>query len=231
MDNKKIGKFISSLRKKKSMTQQNLAHKLGVTNKAISKWETGEGYPELTIIPHLAKELGITVDELLAGEYTNNHNQNIITSKNTTTLESVTLKYKMFNSIAFFITLLGIIIFILFALTWPNLKLVGFSVFLLLISTSFIILSIAFHKTINDYQLNFNEVGGNTSSLIINKLKRNFIWKNSILIIILAFSFPTFLSIYMGSPRYLMLDSLYTIVALFVSTIAIFLLRIKVKRL
>ena len=68
MDNQKIGIFISELRKSKSMTQKELAEKLNVTDKAVSKWERGLGYPEITITPLLAEQLGISVNELLLGE-------------------------------------------------------------------------------------------------------------------------------------------------------------------
>lgn len=68
MDSKKVGSFIASMRKQKSLTQKELAEKLNVTNKAISKWETGKGYPEITIVPELAKVLGVTTAELLNGE-------------------------------------------------------------------------------------------------------------------------------------------------------------------
>ncbi|MBU3192023.1 helix-turn-helix domain-containing protein [Clostridium bowmanii] len=68
MDNKKMGEFIYVLRKAKAMTQKTLAEKLNVTDKAVSKWERGNGYPEITIIPELAKELGVTVNELICGE-------------------------------------------------------------------------------------------------------------------------------------------------------------------
>lgn len=70
MNNKKIGSFIARLRKEKLMTQRDLADKLNVTNKAVSKWETGEGYPEITTLPVLAEILGVTTSELLNGEYT-----------------------------------------------------------------------------------------------------------------------------------------------------------------
>lgn len=69
MDNKKIGSFISTLRKEKGMTQKDLAEKLNVTDKAVSKWERGVGYPEITIIPILADTLGISTSELLLGEH------------------------------------------------------------------------------------------------------------------------------------------------------------------
>lgn len=68
MDNKKVGSFIASLRKEKLLTQQELADMLSVTNKAVSKWETGQGYPEITLIPVLAEILGVSTSELLKGE-------------------------------------------------------------------------------------------------------------------------------------------------------------------
>lgn len=65
MNSKDFGKRVAALRKEKGLTQSELAEKLNISNKAISRWETGEGYPEITILPSLAKELGVTVDELL----------------------------------------------------------------------------------------------------------------------------------------------------------------------
>lgn len=68
MENRKIGAFIAERRKESGLTQQALADRLGLTNKAVSKWETGDGLPDITILPALAENLGVTVDELLAGE-------------------------------------------------------------------------------------------------------------------------------------------------------------------
>lgn len=68
MDNRKIGAFIAERRKAIGLTQQMLADRLGLTNKAVSKWETGDGLPDITVLPALAENLGVTVDELLAGE-------------------------------------------------------------------------------------------------------------------------------------------------------------------
>ena len=61
MDQVKIGKFIAQLRKEKNMTQLDLAKKLGVTDRAISKWENGRGMPELSIIKPLCEELSTTI--------------------------------------------------------------------------------------------------------------------------------------------------------------------------
>ncbi len=67
MDNQKIGDLIKKIRKEKNLTQKGLADILMVTDKAVSKWERGVGYPEITLIPELANALGITVSELLNG--------------------------------------------------------------------------------------------------------------------------------------------------------------------
>lgn len=68
MDIKKTGGFIAERRKLLKMTQKELAEKLNVTDKAVSKWERGQGYPEITTIPHLAEVLGVSTSEIMLGE-------------------------------------------------------------------------------------------------------------------------------------------------------------------
>lgn len=68
MDNDKIVGFICELRKSKNMTQKQLAEKLNMTDKAVSKWERGLGYPDITALSPLADILGVTINELLSGE-------------------------------------------------------------------------------------------------------------------------------------------------------------------
>ena len=68
MDTIKTGQFIKDLRTKKGLTQQELADKLNCTNKAVSRWETGSGSPDINFLAPLADILGVTVNELLAGE-------------------------------------------------------------------------------------------------------------------------------------------------------------------
>ena len=68
MDLDKIGKFIALNRKNKELTQEQLAEKLGVTNKTVSRWETGKYMPDLSLLKPLSEELGITLNELLSGE-------------------------------------------------------------------------------------------------------------------------------------------------------------------
>ena len=69
MNQQKIGRFIAKLRKANDLTQQELANRLIVSNKTISRWETGESLPDAVYFPALAKLFGVTADELLAGEY------------------------------------------------------------------------------------------------------------------------------------------------------------------
>ena len=66
---------IRSLREKKGMTQAELAEKIGVTDKAVSKWETKKGLPDITLIEPLAAALGVSVTELISGECTENRNR------------------------------------------------------------------------------------------------------------------------------------------------------------
>ena len=68
MDNVKIGEFIKDLRKERNLTQGELAEKLSVSPKTVSKWECGMGAPDVSIMMELCKELGISVNELLSGE-------------------------------------------------------------------------------------------------------------------------------------------------------------------
>lgn len=65
-----IGKFISQKRKEKNLTQEQLAEKLGVSNKTISKWETGKCMPDYSVVKNLCEELEITIAELMDGEET-----------------------------------------------------------------------------------------------------------------------------------------------------------------
>lgn len=67
-----IGKFIAQQRKAKNLTQAQLAEKLGVSNKTISKWENGKCMPDYSIIQILCKELDVTISELIDGKISNN---------------------------------------------------------------------------------------------------------------------------------------------------------------
>ena len=68
MDQIKIGKFIAECRKKNNLTQMQLAQKLNITDRAISKWENGKSLPDSSIMLGLCNELNISVNDLLSGE-------------------------------------------------------------------------------------------------------------------------------------------------------------------
>lgn len=68
MNQEKIGRFIATCRKEQNLTQEQLAEKLGITYKAVSKWECGKGLPDASIMIELCKILKITVNDLLSGE-------------------------------------------------------------------------------------------------------------------------------------------------------------------
>ena len=68
MDAVKTGAYLATLRKTKGLTQQEAADRLGVSNKTVSKWESGGGFPDITVLPALAELYGVTADDILAGE-------------------------------------------------------------------------------------------------------------------------------------------------------------------
>lgn len=97
MDQIKIGKFIAACRKEQGMTQAALAEKLGISDRAVSKWETGKSMPDSGIMLELCKLLKINVNELLSGErimsesYDNRAEENLIRLR----MESEELSRKM----------------------------------------------------------------------------------------------------------------------------------------
>lgn len=68
MDAMRTGAYLAMLRKTRGATQQEIAEQLGVSNKTVSKWESGGGLPDITVLPALAELYGVTADDILAGE-------------------------------------------------------------------------------------------------------------------------------------------------------------------
>lgn len=114
MDQIKIGKFIATCRKNQNLTQMQLAEKLNITDRAISKWETGRALPDSTIMIELCNILKITVNELLCGEklLMENYNKNV----EDTLLEMVKEKEKsdkMLLTLEWVIGILSIVILLI----------------------------------------------------------------------------------------------------------------------
>lgn len=108
MNQVKIGKFIAEKRKEKKLTQQQLAEKLGVSDRAISNWENGKNMPDISLFPIISKELDVTVNDLMSGEkvdkknYQEKFEENIIyTIDKTVKKENRILKIILWSIFAF----------------------------------------------------------------------------------------------------------------------------------
>lgn len=113
-----FGEFLYQLRKEKGWTQSELADRLGITNKAVSKWETGESFPETSQLVPLASLFGVSVDELLKGK---RNNDQIIQDNKEPIFEEPKLQLKPYTklqtaliSISIGLILVGVMLFILF---------------------------------------------------------------------------------------------------------------------
>lgn len=114
MNQKKIGKYIVECRKKKNMTQQELAEKLGVSDRTIGNWENGRNMPDLSLFKPLSEILGISIAELLDGGKIDKNNiayksEEILT--NTINYQTEKIRKKE-NKYIFFICFLSLIIII-----------------------------------------------------------------------------------------------------------------------
>ena len=117
MDAKKFGTFIASLRKENNMTQADLAKKLQVTDKAISKWERGLGFPDINSIEPLADALGVSILEIMRSEKLDESviTPDTISAALTDTFELVKLQRKAERkSIAKIIGIVASILFLIF---------------------------------------------------------------------------------------------------------------------
>ena len=118
MNQKKIGKFIAKVRKEKNMTQQELANKLDITDRAISHWENGRSMPDAGIMLELCKLLDINVNELLSAKkiikesYNEQAEENLLEMRRE--IESKNKKILILNRI---ITFLGAVIYLLIVLS------------------------------------------------------------------------------------------------------------------
>lgn len=107
MDQIKIGEFIAEQRKAQGMSQKELADKIGVTNKAVSKWETGKGLPDVSIYNSLCEALNISLNEFFAGERIP---EEVITEKYDRNLEEILKEYYKMKKQKQIIQTVGLII-------------------------------------------------------------------------------------------------------------------------
>lgn len=107
MDQKRTGEFLSQLRREKGLTQKELADKIGVSDKTISKWEKGRSIPDLSYIEALCTALGITTNELISGERLSDESYAVKAEENIMNLINENESHKKSNLI--FITI-GIVL-------------------------------------------------------------------------------------------------------------------------
>ncbi len=107
MDSKEIGLFISSLRKEKGYTQSALAEKLNISNRTVSKWENGDGLPDVSILPELSKLLGVTVDEILSAQ---KHDTPNITVTEIASKEKIDNIFQIAYVVSFFFAVFGAVL-------------------------------------------------------------------------------------------------------------------------
>ncbi len=164
MDTVKIGKFLKNLRKEKDLTQSEVADYLYVSSKTISRWENGDGMPDINVLTNIADFYGITVDELLRGE-----RKNIEDNKNTEIKPDYERKLNSLNKYLFvslgilgFLIILGVILGFV----------INEEIALVLSILGIIISSIVYiygYKDINDKLKKENNYLSDTKPIIIKK--------------------------------------------------------------
>lgn len=152
MDTKKIGVFLKELRKEKGMTQEQLGDKVGVSNKTVSRWETGNYMPPVECLNILSDIYNISINEILAGERASGDNFTEIAEKNITyTLEEIEKEGKRFENRMLFILAITTILTIIINILLPMESIKDFIVLILVDAVAFIsntvnIISLALKK-------------------------------------------------------------------------------------
>ena len=120
MDNVRTGLLIAQVRKEKGYTQKDLAEKIGVSNATVSKWDTGKGFPDISLLEPLAISLNISISEILAGEIikTTDLTEHIISDLVDVTIKDQEKKVKLFNWIVAITVALIYIIVSLITMKW-----------------------------------------------------------------------------------------------------------------
>ena len=118
MDNIKTGNLIKELRIEKELTQKELAEKLSVSTSAVSKWENGKGFPDISILEPLSAELGISIAELIKGEKMPENFESESLAKDIIEISKKEIKFEkarqIFITAAFLATILIVNIFVIF---------------------------------------------------------------------------------------------------------------------
>lgn len=168
MEKKTMGSFLAALRKAKGMTQQEVADRLNVSNKTVSKWERDEGCPEIMMLPCLAELYSVTVDEILRGERINREEN--IEYKETKSekqikylIDRTTTKFKNLSIISVVLGIASVLLAYTIGdiLYDYNFLWVGLLITMLLASASVIVIAIAVNNLLSG--LNDDEIIDNDS--------------------------------------------------------------------
>ena len=139
MDTKKIGIFLKDLRNEKGMTQEQLGEKLGVSNKTISRWETGKYMPPIDCLNMLSDIYNISINEILGGERASGDEFTKIAEENiTVTLKGLEKNYQTFKKIMMCILALTTVLTIIIIILLPMNTVRDFIVMVLVIAVAFI---------------------------------------------------------------------------------------------
>lgn len=149
MNQEKTGRFIAAMRKKQNMTQKQLAGELGISDKTVSKWECGNGMPDLDVIGPLCRSLKISVNELISGETLSTDNYSDFAEENMMNLlkETSVAKHKNLTAV-FRVIMAGITFAVVFAFMLMTMTegagriayFIDFAIILLIIMITFVIL-------------------------------------------------------------------------------------------
>ncbi len=183
MEKKTVGSFMAALRKANGLTQQQVADKLNVSNKTVSKWECDEGYPEITMLPAIAEIYSVTVDELLRGEKLNTEKEDILNNKKSEKqalylFKTSSDKYYTLSAVSIVLCAFGLMI----SLFLSHMA-IGIILSLLLIGASAILEIVAF--------MNYKNVLSDCDTPVSDDMKKKHIKKTSIFLIS-VFAFNVF---------------------------------------
>lgn len=106
MDAMKTGEFLAALRRSHGYTQQQVAEQLNLSNKTVSKWESGGGFPDVTVLPALAELYGVTADDILAGERLHRTEEQSTAARHNYLLSRTALRFKICYVIAITVPIL-----------------------------------------------------------------------------------------------------------------------------
>ena len=183
MEKKTMGSFMAALRKANGLTQQQVADKLNVSNKTVSKWECDEGYPEITMLSAIAEIYSVTVDELLKGEKHNTEKEEISDNKKSEKqalylFKTSSDKYYTLSSVSLILCACGLLI----SLFLSHMA-IGIIFSLLLIGASAILEIVAF--------MNYKNILSDCDIPIADDIKQKHL-KKTTLFLISVFAFDVF---------------------------------------